>query len=171
MIKKVTSVKINDDMGYIDLYREESSLFLKKVDILSKIGYKNGFCARIFSGASNYVQKKENGGRLTDFIEINFCSKFIKYLPCTALRRINANILSAFFDELYVISSGLSSCSDDEFIKNLSLDIDIRFDKNDESSQKKIEMLQNQITMFKMAFAEFSATIEDIMAKSEEDAC
>lgn len=163
------SVKINDNMGYIDLYRDGSVLFFKKVDILEKIGYKNGFCARL-DESNRYVTKKGNNGRLTDFVKINACSKFIKYLPCTALRRMNANRLSSFFDDLFVISCELSSCDDEEFVKKLSLDVDINDDKKDDA-QKKIEMLQSQITMYNKVFAELAAIIEGITAKSKEGTC
>lgn len=170
MIKKVVSVKINDDMGYIDLYRDGNAIFFKKVDILKAIGYKNGFCARLSESSIYVTAYKGSSGHLTDFVPISLCSKFIKYLPCTALRRKNANRLSAFLDDLYVISCELSSCDDEEFVKKLSLDVDINDDKKDDAP-KKIEMLQTQITMYNNAFAELAAIIEGITAKSKEVKC
>lgn len=171
MIRKVVSVKINDDMGYIDLYREESGLYFKKVDILAKIGYKNGFCARL-ADSNQYVTKKGNNGRLTDFVDIKNCFGFIKNLPCTALRRMNANRLSDFFEDLCVISAGLSSCDDEEFVKKLSLDVDIYDDKDKkDDAQKKIEMLQVKLIMYGMAFAKLASIIDATKAKLEEGTC
>lgn len=163
------SVKINDNMGYIDLYRDKT-LCLKKTDVLKAIGYKNGFCARLEESSRYVITKKGSSGRLTDFVPLNVCSKFIKYLPCTALRRKNANRLSAFFDDLYMISANLLTCDDEEFVEKLSLDVDIKDDKKDDA-QKKIELLQSQITMYNKVFAELDAIIEGITAKSKEGTC
>lgn len=161
------SVKINDDMGYIDLYRDDKTICFKKTDVLKAIGYKNGFCARLAESSQYVITKKGSSGHLTDFVPLKNCSKFITFLPCTALRRKNANRLSAFFDDLYTISSSFLYCDDEEFVKKLSLDVYVKDDRDD----NKIEMLQNQIIMYNKAFAELAAIIEGITSKSKEGTC